>query len=58
MVEGIVFPHSISTSLGEMGGQEIILKSIEINQDVDDAIFVMPKAKVIDAKKETKEAKK
>jgi len=57
-VEGVVFPHSISTKLGAMGGQEIILKTIEINQDVDDKIFQMPKAKPTADKKESAEAKK
>ncbi|HFC29660.1 MAG TPA: hypothetical protein ENJ44_01315 [Oceanospirillales bacterium] len=53
-VDGLVFPHSISTSLGNMGGQEIILESIEINQDVDDKIFQMPKAKPVADKEEKK----
>ncbi len=57
-VDGMVFPHSIATSLGNMGGQEIILKTIEINQDVDDSIFKMPKAKANTDSKDSKESKK
>ena len=45
-VEGIIFPHSISTNMGG-GAQEIVFNSIEINVEVDDAIFEMPAAKEV-----------
>ena len=52
-VEGLIFPHSISTNMGG-GAQEIIFNSIEINVEVDDAIFEMPAAKEVS--EETKKA--
>jgi outer membrane lipoprotein-sorting protein len=47
-VDGLFFPHSIKTHMGgivETGGlgeQEILIRVIEINKEVDDSLFTMP----------------
>lgn len=42
-IDGILFPHSSTTSMsGSIGGQEVLINSVIINAEVDDAIFNMP----------------
>lgn len=50
-IDGLIFPHSIATKMGEMGSQEITINSIVINEEVDDSLFTMPAKKVSEVAK-------
>lgn len=41
-VEGLIFPHSIEVKVKDATVQQIIIEKIELNPQIDDAIFKMP----------------
>lgn len=44
-INGIMFPHSIEDKIGDAGNEQIVIEKIELNTDIDDAIFKMPEKK-------------
>ena len=49
-VDGLIFPFSMGQGIKDMGSQAINFTSIELNPEVDDAIFKFPEEEAIEEK--------
>ncbi|MCK5058856.1 MAG: hypothetical protein KAT34_19570 [Candidatus Aminicenantes bacterium] len=44
-INGVMFPHSLEDKIGDVTNEQVVIEKIELNTDMDDAIFKMPEKK-------------
>jgi len=44
-INGVMFPHSLEDKIGGATNEQIVIEKIELNTEIDDSIFKMPKKK-------------
>ena len=54
-VNGLLFPHSIEQRMGAMGGTTMTFEKVEVNVDIPDERFTMPKVEKQEAETTDKE---